>query len=137
MQIVQRPPGTHDDRGQRIVHHRDGQRGFLAQELIQPLEQRVGDRVRAYVVQVRPDGKLDLSAEPLGTARFRDFAETLRQELREAGGFLPFTDKSDADAIADRFGVSKKTFKRAVGTLYKDRVIRIEPDGIALTGQKK
>ena len=98
---------------------------------------RVGDRVRAYVVQVRPDGKLDLSAEALGTARFRDFAETLRQELREAGGFLPFTDKSDADAIADRFGVSKKTFKRAVGTLYKDRVIRIEPDGIALTGQKK
>ena len=98
---------------------------------------RVGDRVRAYVVQVRPDGKLDLSAEPLGTARFRDFAETLRQELREAGGFLPFTDKSDADAIADRFGVSKKTFKRAVGTLYRDRVIRIEPDGIALTGQKK
>ena len=39
--------------------------------------------------------------------------------------------------LAARFGVSKKTFKRAVGTLYKDRVIRIEPDGIALTGQKK
>ncbi len=93
---------------------------------------RTGDRIKAYVIQQRPDGKLDLSVERLGKGRFRDFAEVLLAELQQSDGVLPFTDKSDADDIAERFGVSKKTFKRAIGNLYKQRLIRIEEHQITL-----
>ena len=63
--------------------------------------------------------------------RFRDFAEVLYEELQaESEGFLPFTDKSSSDDISARFGVSKKTFKRAVGTLYREKKIILEEGGI-------
>ena len=99
-------------------------------------ELHTGDRLRAHVVQVRSDGKLDLSLQRLGKGRFRDFSETLLRKLQAAGGFLPFTDKTDAEAIAEHFQVSKKTFKRAVGTLYKQRRILIDDEGITLIGDE-
>lgn len=95
-------------------------------------EPRTGDRIRGTIIDVRPDGRLDISLQRLGKGRFRYFAETLLDELQQAGGFLPFTDKSDADDIAERFSVSKKTFKRAVGTLYRERKIKLADDGIRL-----
>lgn len=93
---------------------------------------RTGDRLQGTVVTVRDDGRLDVSIQKIGKGRFRDFADQLLEELEEAGGFLAYTDKSDPDDIAQRFGVSKKTFKRAVGTLYKARKITLKSDGIAL-----
>lgn len=93
---------------------------------------RTGDRLEGTVVTVRDDGRLDISLQKIGKGRFRDFAEQLLEELGVAGGFLAYTDKSSSEAIAERFGVSKKTFKRAVGTLYKARKIRLMDDGIAL-----
>lgn len=93
---------------------------------------RTGDRLQGTVVTVRDDGRLDVSIQKIGKGRFRDFADQLLEELEEAGGFLAYTDKSDPDDIAQRFGVSKKTFKRAVGTLYKARKITLKTDGIAL-----
>jgi hypothetical protein len=93
---------------------------------------RLGDSLRGTVVSLRPDGKLDISLERLGTQRFRDFADTLLDELRAADGFLPFTDASSPEAIAERFSVSKKTFKRALGTLYKAQKIMLHPDGIRI-----
>ena len=99
-------------------------------------ELHTGDRLRAHVVQIRPDGKLDLSLQRLGKGRFRDFSEVLLRKLQAAGGFLPFTDKTDAEAIAEHFQVSKKTFKRAVGTLYKQRRILIDDEGITLIGDE-
>ena len=100
-------------------------------------ELRPGEVVSATVVKVRPDGKVDLSLRPIGMKRFRDFAHELLNALREAGGSLPFTDASDPDAIRRRFGVSKKTFKRAVGTLYRERKIAIESDSLRLLPEKK
>lgn len=96
-----------------------------------------GERLRGYVSQVRPDGKLDISLQSLGTDRFRDFAEVLLDELREAGGHLPFCDDTPADDIARRFAVSKKTFKRAVGTLYRQGRISLRSDGIDLGGEPR
>lgn len=93
---------------------------------------RTGDRLQGTVVTVRDDGRLDVSIQKIGKGRFRDFADQLLEELEEAGGFLAYTDKSDPDDIVQRFGVSKKTFKRAVGTLYKARKITLKTDGIAL-----
>jgi len=95
-------------------------------------EPHTGDRLTGCVVNVRPDGRLDISMQRLGKSRFRDFADVLLEELEKEGGSLPFTDKSSAEAIADRFGVSKKTFKRAVGNLYKARQIVLSEEGITL-----
>lgn len=95
-------------------------------------ELHTGDRLQGVVVNVRPDGKLDVSAQSIGKSRFRDFAEVLVEELEQAGGQLPFTDKSTSEEIVARFGVSKKTFKQAVGTLYKARRIVLTDEGICL-----
>ena len=94
-------------------------------------EPKTGDRLRGTVVNVRPDGRIDVSLQRLGKSRFRDFAEVLYEELQAVPeGFLPFTDKSSSDDISARFGVSKKTFKRAVGTLYREKKIVLEEGGI-------
>ncbi len=92
-----------------------------------------GDRMKGYIVDVRPDGKLDVSIQRIGKGRFRDFAETLYEELQQAGGTLPYSDRSSSDEIAQRFGVSKKTFKRAVGTLYREKKIALNENSITLT----
>ena len=86
-------------------------------------EPHTGDRLTGCITNVRPDGKLDVSMQRIGKSRFRDFAEILLEELEKEGGVLHFTDKSSSEEIAERFGVSKKTFKRAVGNLYKNRQI--------------
>lgn len=91
---------------------------------------RTGDRLEGTVVTVRDDGRLDISLQRIGKGRFRDFADQLLDELQSAGGYLAYTDKTDADTIAERFGVSKKTFKRALGTLYKARKVALKDDGI-------
>ena len=94
-------------------------------------EPKTGDRLRGTVVNVRPDGRIDVSLQRLGKSRFHDFAEVLYEELQaESEGILPFTDKSSSDDISARFGVSKKTFKRAVGTLYREKKIILEEGGI-------
>lgn len=94
-----------------------------------------GERLRGFVSNVRPDGKLDISLQSLGTDRFRDFAEVLCEELEAAGGSLPFGDASSADDIAGRFGVSKKTFKRALGTLYKQGRVALQPEEVRLLSE--
>lgn len=110
--------------------------GLIYDNQIFDAEPHAGDVLSATVVNVRPDGKLDLSLQRIGKGRFRDFADQLLDELHDAGGFLPFTDHSDPDDIQERFGVSKKTFKRAVGTLYKNRKIVITDSGISVAKRK-
>ena len=96
---------------------------------------RRGEVLEGTVVQLRPDGRLDISLQRIGKGRFRDFADALLDALREAGGFLPFTDRSEPEVIAERFEVSKKTFKRAVGTLYKQHLITLSDEGIRLVAR--
>lgn len=96
-----------------------------------------GERHIGQVITLREDGRMDVALGRIGKGRFRDFAEQLRDELATApDGRLPFNDHSSAEEIAERFGVSKKTFKRAVGTLYRNREITIEESGIALNAPK-
>lgn len=94
---------------------------------------RVGDRLKAYVKAVRPDGKIDLILQQKGQAAARDFAESLQEYLECHGDFCPLGDKSPAEDIYETFGVSKKVFKKAVGDLYKRHIIRIDEDGLRLT----
>ncbi len=91
-----------------------------------------GDRTKAYIKQVRPDGKLDLTLNLHGKAAVDDFSEVLLEHLHKNGGKTSLGDKSPAEEIYARFGVSKKVFKKAVGDLYKRRLIEIVPDGLRL-----
>ncbi|MBO4907485.1 MAG: GntR family transcriptional regulator [Bacteroidaceae bacterium] len=91
-----------------------------------------GDRLTAYIKQVRPDGKIDLSLQQTGQQGVINFAERLLQHIEMHGGTTHLCDNSPADEIYAVFGVSKKAFKRAVGDLYKRRLITIEPTGLRL-----
>lgn len=99
-------------------------------EIFQPL--RTGMTVKAYVKQVREDGKIDLILQKTGKDKVDDFSNTLLEHIRENGGKTSFNDKSPAEEIYDAFGVSKKTFKKAVGDLYKKHLILLQDDGIVL-----
>lgn len=93
----------------------------------------IGDRLTAYVHRIRPDDKVDLSLQLGGRAHVEDFAVTLLHSLQDKPNhFVPLTDSSAPEEIYDYYGVSKKTFKRAVGALYKERLIALEDDGIRL-----
>jgi predicted RNA-binding protein (virulence factor B family) len=99
-------------------------------EIFSQLE--IGEHLTAYVKQVRPDGKIDLSLQKYGAAKVGDFSTSLLDYLKAHDGFTPLGDKSAAEDIYETFGVSKKTFKKTVGELYKKRLIVIADDGIHL-----
>lgn len=95
---------------------------------------RTGMKMTAYIKQVRPDGKIDLELQKGGVKKVEDFADTLLEYIRSNGGSTPLNDKTEADVIYNTFGVSKKTFKKAVGDLYKKRLVVLEGEqGIRLT----
>lgn len=110
--------------------------GMIYDNQIFEEEPHAGDVLSATVVNLRPDGKLDLSLQRIGKGRFYDFADQLLHELQEAGGTLPFSDNSSPEDIKERFGVSKKTFKRALGSLYKSHKIEINEQKIFLKRNK-
>lgn len=91
-----------------------------------------GDRMRGYISRVREDGKFDVTLQPTGYQQARVFSDTLLQYLKDHGGVCDLGDKSDAEVIKRRFQVSKKTFKKAVGDLYRRRLITMTEQGIRL-----
>lgn len=91
-----------------------------------------GDRVTGYVSQVRPDGKIDLSLQCPGQRGVEDFSAQLLKHLQMNGGRTPLGDKSPAEEVYAVFGVSKKVFKKAVGDLYRQRLIEISDHGVRL-----
>lgn len=92
-----------------------------------------GDRLTGYISAVRGDGKIDVSLQQTGRRMKDEFSSRLLGILQDNGGSLPVGDKTPADDIYARFGVSKKVFKRGVGDLYKRHLIIINPEGISLT----
>ena len=99
-------------------------------EIFQALEP--GMKLTAYIRQVREDGKIDLTLQKDGQKKVEDFSEVLLQFIKNQGGHTSLNDKSAAEDIYEAFGVSKKTFKKAVGDLYKKRLIVLEEGGIRL-----
>lgn len=96
-----------------------------------------GDKIKGYVLAIRPDGKLDISLSPIGYAKVDPSAQYVLDELKKNNGFLPFNDKSDPDDIRDMFFVSKKIFKKSIGALYKQKLIEIKVDGIYLLDKQE
>ncbi|MCY1389019.1 CvfB-like winged helix domain protein [compost metagenome] len=93
---------------------------------------RGGMREKGYIKEVRADGKISLSLQPVGQAARDDLSEKILAELRAAGGSLAISDKSPPEQISQQFGVSKGNFKKAIGGLYKQGLITILDDRIEL-----
>lgn len=91
-----------------------------------------GDNVKGYISRIRRDGKIDCSLQLAGRQHTEDFSARLLRYLETQGGRCRLGDKSDAEEIKEQFGVSKRTYKQAVGDLYKRRLIRITDNGIEL-----
>lgn len=87
-----------------------------------------GDRMKGYINVVRGDGKIDVTLQPTGKQQTKEFADELLEYLNAHDGVCMYGDKSDADDIRECFKVSKKTFKKAVGDLYKKKIIEIVND---------
>lgn len=100
-------------------------------EVFHPVE--IGERLKVYVKQVREDGKIDLMLQKPGMGGVEDFSQTLLQYITEHDGVISLNDKSPAEEIYEIFGVSKKTFKKAVGDLYKKHLIVLSGDSIRLS----
>lgn len=114
---------------QVIINHRHVGLLFF-NKIFQKVE--MGDRTKGYIDQVREDGKIDVGLQKHGYDQVLDAQEILLSKLKEYNGILLYTDKSDPKAIEKEFGMSKSTFKKCVGALYKHRKIRIEADRIVL-----
>ena len=99
-------------------------------EIFQPVAE--GDQITGYIKQIRPDGKIDVELQKSGAYGREALAEKILALVKEKDGFLPITDKSPPEEVYQLFGASKKAYKRAVGGLYKQRLITIEETGLRL-----
>ena len=93
---------------------------------------RTGDRMRGYIKAIRPDNKIDVSLQIQGYQSIEPNAEKILDELRASRGFLRLTDNSHPEDIKTVLKMSKKTFKKAIGALYREQRIEIKEDGIYL-----
>ncbi|MDO7138159.1 CvfB family protein [Algibacter lectus] len=92
----------------------------------------IGDRLKGIVKKVRPGNKLDIALGQIGYRNIEPNAEKIMHELHDNSGYINLTDKSSPEAIKEQLQMSKKNFKKAIGTLYKQRQIEIKSDGIYL-----
>lgn len=100
-------------------------------QIFQPVH--VGEHLRAWVKGIRDDDKIDLMLQPMGYRNVIDSVEaTVLKALHNNNGYLPLTDKTEPEVIADKLQCSKKNFKKAIGALYKQERITIDEDGIRL-----
>lgn len=83
-----------------------------------------------YIKHIRPDGRIDLQLKPFGNLGADELGQQILEDLIESGGYLPVNAKSTAEEIHNYFGVSKKSFKMAIGGLYKKRLINFTDTGM-------
>lgn len=118
------------DLGFKVIVDNKYQGQIYENQIFQPLHS--GDRLTAFIDHVRQDGKIDLTLQQTGRQLTLDFAEVLLRYLYENNGHCNLGDKSPAELIYDRFQVSKKAYKKAIGDLYRRRLITISEEGIDL-----
>ena len=111
-------------------------RGLLYRaELGAPLE--IGQQLEGYIRGIRADGKIDLGLDPTGYARVKPLTEQILEALAAAGGRISFHDQSSPEEIREAFGASKKSFKQALGALYRDHRVLLEPGATVLAPPSK
>jgi predicted RNA-binding protein (virulence factor B family) len=103
---------------------------IYSNEIFKPV--KTGDRVNGFIKKIREDGKVDLSLEKQGYEKVDPVSAEILEKLKVSNNFLPYSDKTDPEVIKSELGISKKTFKKAIGLLYKNKQITIEEEGIRL-----
>ena len=96
-----------------------------------------GDRLKGYIKKTRPDGKIDVTLQRPGYRSIEPNAQEILTQLELKGGFLKLTDKSSPDEIQSQLQMSKKSFKRALGNLYKQRMVDIKDSGVYLKNEEE
>lgn len=104
-----------------------------ANEVFQPLS--IGQKLKGYIKTIREDQKIDLRLQAIGYGRVDGISQAILDVLTESGGMVALSDKSPPEEIYARFGISKKVFKKAIGALYKKRLIDIDQGSIRLGGE--
>jgi len=107
-------------------------KGLLYKDEVYDDAIRTGDRMRGYIKNIRPDNKIDVALQVQGFESIEPNAEIILNELRANRGFLRLNDNSHPEDIKTVLKMSKKSFKKAIGTLYKEKLIEIKEDGIYL-----
>ena len=95
-----------------------------------------GQKLTGYIKKVRTDGKIDLTLLKQGYEKVAPVAQKILEYIKQKGGFISFTDKTAPEIIYATFGVSKKVFKSAIGSLYRNGLIVIGNDGLTLTDEQ-
>ena len=127
--------GTRTDLGVKVIINNKYAGLIFNNEIFQKL--LPGAHTRGFIKQIRPDNKIDVSLQQQGFANVAPNAQKVLEKLEQANGFLALNDKSDPVLIQQHLEMSKKTFKKAIGVLYKQKKIRIESDGIYLNAADK
>ncbi|AXB57901.1 MULTISPECIES: S1-like domain-containing RNA-binding protein [Flavobacterium] len=107
-------------------------KGLLYKDEVYDDSIRTGDRMRGYIKNIRPDNKIDVALQVQGVESIEPNAEKVLSELRASRGFLRLNDNSHPEDIKTVLKMSKKSFKKAIGSLYKEKLIEIKEDGIYL-----
>ncbi|KAF2080956.1 CvfB family protein [Flavobacterium sharifuzzamanii] len=107
-------------------------KGLLYKDEVYDDAIRTGDRMRGYIKSIRPDNKIDVALQAQGFESIEPNAEKILSELRASRGFLRLNDNSHPEDIKTVLKMSKKSFKKAIGALYKEKLIEIKEDGIYL-----
>ena len=118
------------DLGMNVIVNEIHQGLIFKDDIFQDLQP--GDRLKAWVKKTRPDGKIDITLQRPGYRSIEPNAQDILNEIELKGGRLKLTDKSSPQEVQRILQMSKKSFKKAIGTLYKQRLIDIKEDGIYL-----
>lgn len=110
-------------------------KGLLYKDEVYDDAIRTGDRMRGYIKNIRPDNKIDVALQIQGYQSIEPNADLIMNELRASRGFLRLTDNSHPEDIKTVLKMSKKTFKKAIGALYREKLIEIKEDGIYLIAE--
>lgn len=122
--------GTKTDLGVRVVVNGKFSGLLYHNEIFEKI--KPGMHIKGFVKKIRDDEKLDISLQPAGYEKVEGIAREILDKMQQAGGYIEVNDKSSPESIKHIFGISKKVFKKAVGALYRERLITIETEGIRL-----
>jgi hypothetical protein len=92
----------------------------------------IGDETKGYIKKIREDNKIDVSLRKMGYGRIEDAKQKILKKLKNNGGFLALNDNSSPKAIKNKLQISKGSFKKAIGGLYKEKIINITEEGIEI-----
>jgi predicted RNA-binding protein (virulence factor B family) len=116
--------------GYKVIINRKHSGLIFKNEVFQPIE--IGLQLKGYIKKIREDNKIDVSLYKFGYNNIASNSEKILTYLNNNKGFLNLTDNSKPELIVSQLGMSKKTFKKAVGDLYKRHIVRLDPEGIYL-----